>query len=308
MSKALSQPEREAILQSFAEGHGIKATAKRLGHSDNTVRRYFPDATPPACACGRSLVHTGWCEHRLKKAASSQIHNNARGEDKMTEAKPGLAMTVHHLRVLADAAEAVENHRIRLSEAMVEVETQLRNFGVDAQKVLRPLLMSNVPGIAPVPEMPAGGGLTPVAPVETPIPPAVPDPETTEPTSDPQLVENKEPPQAANPPSRDLSIREYAEFHGLAPLVVAAAKRMGKIPEGAFVGEPPRVLVNIADRHLVRNEEGVPIGFAGNPRLPTHSEKKTLEEAEFLFQQERASRAGFRRRLPGLNGGVTVAP
>lgn len=294
MSKALSQPERDAILRSFAEGHGIKATAKRLGHSDNTVRRYFPNAAPPSCPCGRPLVHTGFCEHRLKKAAASQIHNAHRGDDKVTEVMPALAITAHHLRVLADAAEALEDCRARFTAAAAEVDNLLGNFSVDAQKVLRPLLMSiSVPGMAPVPEMPAGGGLTPVAPVETSIPPATP-----EPASNPQPTE---PEKAAITPSRMLSIREYAELHDLAPLVVAAAKRQGKIPDAAFVGEPPKVLVDFADLHLVRNEEGVPLGFAGNPRLPTSSEKKTLEEAELHYQQSRAARAGYRRLMPSLS-------
>lgn len=335
MTRALSPPERAAILESFKQGYGIKATARRLGHSDNTVRRYYPNEAPPPCPCGRPLVHTGFCEFRLKGGAAQL--SNPKGEDKMNEPMPAhVAMTVCNtalnLRLLGDAMEELAQRRIELLRTTALVESILSHFAPDAQGTLRALVMSDAPGITPMPEMPAGGGLTPVAPVETPIPPDAPEPASEpvvpEPVDRPQQAEPA--PEASTDPEqvprltgigvssddRDVYIlvRDYAEQRQLAQVVIGEAKRLGRIPDTAFYGVPPHVMINraVADRHLVRNEEGVPLGFAGNPRLPTHSEKRTIEEAERLYQQTRSishqerGASTLKQRLLGRTGSVVA--
>lgn len=66
------RPEKLAkIGEGIAAGLSGRAIARLAGVSYNTVLRYLP-AERPACACGQSAGHRGWCGVRYRRSPSRQ--------------------------------------------------------------------------------------------------------------------------------------------------------------------------------------------------------------------------------------------
>ena len=82
--------KRMAIARLAREGKGVRAIARELRISPNTVDRYFPrDAK---CECGKLLIdHRGWCSVRFKQsearqAALKKLHDAQRENDPAQDA------------------------------------------------------------------------------------------------------------------------------------------------------------------------------------------------------------------------------
>lgn len=67
------EPEKLRLMEaSFVAGSGIRATARNVGLSPDTVRKYYAMRPPTNCPCGKPMTHLGWCASRVARSPGRQ--------------------------------------------------------------------------------------------------------------------------------------------------------------------------------------------------------------------------------------------
>lgn len=74
--RGIYKPERfEAATELLKQGYGIRATARTLRCSQQTIRKYKKIALPATvilCPCGKPAGHNGWCQWRVSLSPARQ--------------------------------------------------------------------------------------------------------------------------------------------------------------------------------------------------------------------------------------------
>jgi hypothetical protein len=78
VSNMLPMEEIQKIRVCFSEGRSIRETARVLGMSANTVKRYIPKNDARVCGCGKPVGHKGWCKALYAKSIARQNFHRRR--------------------------------------------------------------------------------------------------------------------------------------------------------------------------------------------------------------------------------------